>query len=135
MPSSYSIQMRVTKAIGLMSRLTKILQTAGNRVYAKFSAKLRKFLADKFSEDIGATVMIRRHQCLYLMYQSMKHWTERRNALRCNPQFHDQSRHDFALVNNTAPVKNLTCAHLQILQWNNTQRRFGDHAGIQLVET
>lgn len=55
---------------------------------------------------------MRRHHCLYLTYQSMEDWTERCDILRCNPKFHGKPRFDFALVNTTAPAKDLACAHL-----------------------
>ncbi|KAJ7651825.1 hypothetical protein B0H17DRAFT_1269904 [Mycena rosella] len=68
-------------------------------VYAKFDAKLRKFLADELSGHFGDTIM------------SLEDWTEKRDILRCNPQFHGQLRNDFALVNTTSSNK-LMCTHL-----------------------
>ncbi|KAJ7105516.1 hypothetical protein C8R44DRAFT_639068, partial [Mycena epipterygia] len=38
-------------------------------------------------------------------------WTEKRDILRCNPKFHGNLRHDFALVN-TTDFGDLPCARL-----------------------
>ncbi|KAJ7768112.1 hypothetical protein DFH07DRAFT_1008731 [Mycena maculata] len=79
--------------------------------WTTFNAKVRKFLADELSEQFGDTIMMRRHRCLYLKYQSCEDWTEKRDILRCNPKFHGNLRHDYALINTTDAAE-LACTHL-----------------------
>ncbi|KAJ7082342.1 hypothetical protein C8R43DRAFT_909683, partial [Mycena crocata] len=88
-------------------------EMSGDRVFAKFDRKLRRFLADELpGHQFGDTIMIRQHRCLYLNYQSLENWTEACDILRCNPKFHGNQRHDFVLVNTTEPRNNLPCACL-----------------------
>ncbi|KAJ7887705.1 hypothetical protein B0H13DRAFT_2235087 [Mycena leptocephala] len=79
--------------------------------YVKFDAKVRKSLTNEVSEQFGDTTMMRRHHCLYLKYQSLEDWTERRDIVRCNPSFHGHLRRDYVLVNTTDSA-DLLCAHL-----------------------
>ncbi|KAJ7082343.1 hypothetical protein C8R43DRAFT_1092786 [Mycena crocata] len=73
-------------------------EMSGDRVFAKFDRKLRRFLADELpGHQFGDTIMIRQHRCLYLNYQSLENWTEACDILRCNPKFHGNQRHDFVL--------------------------------------
>ncbi|KIJ31962.1 hypothetical protein M422DRAFT_185235, partial [Sphaerobolus stellatus SS14] len=43
------------------------------------------------------------YQCIYLNYRSFEDWREKRDILRCNPQFCGQPRYDCVAIN-TAPV-------------------------------
>ncbi|KAJ7814935.1 hypothetical protein B0H13DRAFT_2381356 [Mycena leptocephala] len=79
--------------------------------YVKFDAKVQKFLANEVSEQFGDTIMIRHHHCLYLKYQSLEDWAERRDIVQCNPSFHGHLRRDFVLVNTTDSA-DLPCARL-----------------------
>lgn len=46
---------------------------------------------------------IRRFKCVYLSYQSVVDWTEERDIMRCNPDFHGRSRFDCVVINDDAP--------------------------------
>ncbi|KAK7041128.1 hypothetical protein R3P38DRAFT_2512305, partial [Favolaschia claudopus] len=88
-------------------------EMVGNPVYARFDGRLRKFLTEEAPGELfGDTISIRRHHCLYLEYQSMEDWTQKRDILRCSPEFHTRERHDFVFVNTTSPPKHPPCARL-----------------------
>lgn len=52
-----------------------------------------------------------RYKCLSLKYQSKVDWTEMKDILRCNPDFHGHPRFDCVVVHDDAP--GLTCARLK----------------------
>jgi len=48
-------------------------------------------------------VQIIPYQCLYLQYRSLEDWREKRDILRCNPQFQGGARYDCVVIN-TSPI-------------------------------
>lgn len=54
-----------------------------------------------------------RYKCVSLNYQSMVNWTEMKDILRCNPNFHGGPRFDCVIIHDDAP--GITCARLQSL--------------------
>ena len=54
-----------------------------------------------------------RYKCVTLKYQSKVDWTEARDNLRCNPDFHGKPRFDCVVIYDDAP--GITCARLESL--------------------
>jgi hypothetical protein len=52
-------------------------------------------------------------QCLYITYQSVEDWTEARDTLRCNSDFHGCERYDCVIINEDSP--GLTIVRLRLL--------------------
>jgi hypothetical protein len=42
-------------------------------------------------------------KCLKITYQSLEDWTEARDILRCNPNFHQRERYDCVIINDDSP--------------------------------
>jgi hypothetical protein len=49
------------------------------------------------------------------MYQSMEDWTEARDILRCNPNFHQRERYDCIIINDDTPGPGTSVARLRSL--------------------
>lgn len=56
---------------------------------------------------------VQRYKCVFLRYQSKVDWTELKDILRCNPDFHGKSRFDCVVIHDDAP--RITCARLRSL--------------------
>ena len=54
---------------------------------------------------------VQRYKCVTLKYQSKVDWTEARDILRCNPDFHGKPRFDCVVIHDDAP--GITCARLE----------------------
>lgn len=57
--------------------------------------------SEQFMKFINIQVQL--FKCLYLTYQSLEDWTEARDILRCNPDFHDHNRYDCVIINDDSP--------------------------------
>lgn len=42
-------------------------------------------------------------KCVYVTYQSLEDWSEARDILRCNADFHQHERHDCVIINENSP--------------------------------
>ncbi|KIJ52403.1 hypothetical protein M422DRAFT_156634, partial [Sphaerobolus stellatus SS14] len=70
-----------------------------------FEKKLLSFLSEHINagEKPSEPLEIKPYQCLYLRYRSTEDWQEKKDILRCNPDFYGQPRYDCVLIN-TNPV-------------------------------
>ena len=66
-----------------------------------------------FFHSVLYIAQIQRYKCVALKYQSKVDWTEARDILRCNSDFHGQPCFDCVVIHDDAP--GITCAHLQSL--------------------
>jgi len=73
------------------------------------------FTVNQLPETIYLVSMLQaqRYKCVSLNYQSRGNWTEMKDILRCNPNFHSGSRFDCVIIHDDAP--GITCARLQSL--------------------
>jgi hypothetical protein len=55
------------------------------------------------SSKIKIDVQVQSFKCLYIRYQSVEDWTEARDILRCNPDFHGHERYDCVIINDDRP--------------------------------
>lgn len=46
---------------------------------------------------------VHRFKCVYLTYQSLEDWTEGRDILRCNADFHQRERYNCVIINEDSP--------------------------------
>lgn len=60
-----------------------------------------------------SVLQAQRYRCVSLNYQSRVDWTEKKDILRCNPNFHGGPRFDCVIIHDDAP--GITCARLQSL--------------------
>ena len=96
--------------------------------YRSLDEKVRDFVATqmpeealRYEEDIHVSLhleliyifyvaQIQRYQCISLKYQSKVDWTATKDIMRCNPNFHGQTRFDCVIIHDDAP--GITCARL-----------------------
>jgi hypothetical protein len=73
------------------------------------------FTVNQLPETIYLVSMLQaqRYKCVSLNYQSRVDWTEMKDILRCNPDFHGGPRFDCVIIHDDAP--RITCARLQSL--------------------
>lgn len=73
-----------------------------------------RFETPSYLQQSSTTLMhnlqIRPYKCIYLKYQSLEDWSAGEDILRCNPDFHGESRSDTVLIN--AAGSQLECARL-----------------------
>ncbi|PPQ86475.1 hypothetical protein CVT25_008074 [Psilocybe cyanescens] len=91
-----------------------------NRDFISFDQRLRSFITSNFPgeapryEDL---IYIQPFKCLYISYQSVEDWTEARDILRCNPDFHECKRYDCVIVNDDGPGTTVARLHLLLRCW------------------
>jgi hypothetical protein len=72
------------------------------------------FRVNQLPETIYLVMLqAQRYKCVSLNYQSRVDWTEMKDILRCNPNFHGGPRFDCVIIHDDAP--GITCARLQCL--------------------
>ncbi|KIJ54948.1 hypothetical protein M422DRAFT_153273 [Sphaerobolus stellatus SS14] len=89
----------------LMSVRRYALQHVGTPGFRHFERKLLSFLSAHVDAQVKPLepLQITPYQCLYLSYRSVEDWQEKRDTLRCNPDFHGKPRYDCVVIN-TNPV-------------------------------
>jgi hypothetical protein len=71
------------------------------------------FTREHLFHSVLYIAQVQRYKCVTLKYQSKVDWTEARDILRCNSDFHGQPRFDCVVIHDDAP--GITCARLQSL--------------------
>ena len=66
------------------------------------------FTREHFFHSVLYVAQVQRYKCVTLKYQSKVDWTEARDILRCNSDFHGQPRFDCVVIHDDAP--GITCA-------------------------
>jgi hypothetical protein len=112
-----------TSGTQLDSRALEKKLAPSNRDFISFDERLRAFIAHCFPDDAPRyeeliyvrsvdsllsmahwqLIQVQFFKCVTIRYQSMEDWTEARNILRCNPDFHQRQRYDCVIVNSDSP--------------------------------
>ncbi|KIJ31105.1 hypothetical protein M422DRAFT_267313 [Sphaerobolus stellatus SS14] len=73
--------------------------------FRRVTTRLTEFLSEVTDPEHRPTSPLRLtpYQCLYLNYRSLEDWREKRDILRCNPNFYGEPRFDCVVIN-TAPI-------------------------------
>ncbi|KIJ25403.1 hypothetical protein M422DRAFT_273649 [Sphaerobolus stellatus SS14] len=73
--------------------------------FRRFTMRLTEFLSEVSDPEHRPTSPLRLtpYQCLYLNYRSLEDWREKRDILRCNPNFYGEPRFDCVVIN-TDPI-------------------------------
>ena len=95
-----------------------------DRDFVSFDERLRSFITHSFPDEAPyyedliyvcslwpiVTVLllqfsqVQSFKCVKILYQSMEDWTEGRDILRCNPDFHNHERYDCVIINDDSPA-------------------------------